>query len=174
MKINLSSHETKKEVFKLVKSFLEENGFRILNADESRPWGGFFVIDEDQSKKFIDFFFHEVEDSTKKSRGKISPKILIVEKQKRLSWQYHHRRAELWKVIGGRVGVVQSDNDNETSIQTKNVNEIVKLKQGERHRLIGLDTWGIVAEIWQHSDKENPSNESDIVRLQDDFGRKGK
>jgi hypothetical protein len=45
------------------------------------------------------------------------------------------------------------------------------LKKEERHRLIGLDSWAIVAEIWQHTDIENPSNEEDIVRIQDDFGR---
>jgi mannose-6-phosphate isomerase len=49
--------------------------------------------------------------------------------------------------------------------------ETITLKQGERHRLIGLDDWGIVAEIWVHTDVNNPSNEDDIVRLQDDFGR---
>jgi hypothetical protein len=47
----------------------------------------------------------------------------------------------------------------------------VKLQQGERHRLIGLAGWGIVAEIWQHTDASNPSDEDDIVRVQDDFGR---
>ena len=47
----------------------------------------------------------------------------------------------------------------------------IQLDKGERHRLIGLDSWGIVAEIWQHTDPENPSDEDDIVRLQDDFGR---
>ena len=41
----------------------------------------------------------------------------------------------------------------------------------QRHRLIGLDGWGIVAEIWRHTDAENPSDEDDIVRVQDDFGR---
>jgi mannose-6-phosphate isomerase len=45
------------------------------------------------------------------------------------------------------------------------------MDKGERHRLIGLDSWRIVAEIWQHTDLENPSDEDDIVRLQDDFGR---
>ena len=47
----------------------------------------------------------------------------------------------------------------------------ITLKQGERHRLIGLDNYGVVAEIWQHTDKNNPSDEEDIVRVQDDFGR---
>ena len=47
----------------------------------------------------------------------------------------------------------------------------IQLKQGERHRLVGLDNWGIVAEIWQHTDAANPSDEEDIIRVQDDFGR---
>ena len=171
MNLNFESQLEKKEVFQKVKTFLHSNDFNIINSDQSRPWGGFFVIDETQSQKFIDFFFKNVDDSQKQSSGKVSPKILIVEKGKRLSWQYHYRRSELWKVIGGRVGVIQSENDRETAIQTKSVNEIITLQQGERHRLIGLDSWGIVAEIWKHTDYNNPSDEDDIVRLQDDFGR---
>ena len=31
--------------------------------------------------------------------------------------------------------------------------------------------WVVVAEIWQHTDIANPTNEQDIVRLADDFGR---
>jgi mannose-6-phosphate isomerase-like protein (cupin superfamily) len=171
MELNLPSNASKNEVFETVRNYLDNHGFIIINSDESRPWGGFFVIDEQQSQKFIDFFFADVEDSKKQSSGKISPKILIVEKQKRLSWQYHYRRSELWKVIGGEVGVIQSENDDEKNIQVKKINDIITLKQGERHRLIGLKTWGIVAEIWQHTDEINPSDENDIVRLQDDFGR---
>ncbi len=171
MNLNLTTNLSKNEVFQKVKNFLNQKGFSIINTDESRPWGGFFVIDEQQSQKFIDYFFNDVEESQKEVSGKVSPKILIVEKEKRLSWQYHHRRSELWKVIGGRVGVIQSDNDDETDVQPKNINDVITLKQGERHRLIGLEAWGIVAEIWKHSDKNNPSDEDDIVRVQDDFGR---
>lgn len=171
MELNLAPGTTKNEVFETVRNYLEKHGFVIINSDESRPWGGFFVIDERQSSKFIDFFFSDVDDSKKQSTGKISPKILIVEKNKRLSWQYHYRRSELWKVIGGEVGVIQSENDNENDILVKKINDIITLQQGERHRLIGLTTWGIVAEIWQHTDETNPSDENDIVRVQDDFGR---
>ena len=46
----------------------------------------------------------------------------------------------------------------------------IKLRQGERHRLVGLADYGVVAEIWQHTD-EIPSNEDDIIRVQDDFNR---
>ena len=31
--------------------------------------------------------------------GKLSPKILIVNPNSKLSWQYHHRRAEIWRCI---------------------------------------------------------------------------
>ena len=50
-------------------------------------------------------------------------------------------------------------------------NEQVKLKQGERHRLIGLDKFSVVSEIWQHTDFNNPSDENDIVRISDEYGR---
>ena len=75
------------------------------------------------------------------------------------------------KCIGGTVAVMTSDTDEEKIQHTLKKNDIIKLKQGERHRLIGLDDWGIVAEIWQHTDTANPSDEDDIVRVQDDFGR---
>jgi hypothetical protein len=51
------------------------------------------------------------------------------------------------------------------------LNKTLTLRKGERHRLIGLNEWGIIAEIWQHTDATHPSDEDDIVRLQDDFGR---
>ena len=47
----------------------------------------------------------------------------------------------------------------------------IKLKQGERHRLIGLDNYSVISELWQHTDYKNPSNEDDIVRISDDYGR---
>ena len=49
--------------------------------------------------------------------------------------------------------------------------ESIRLKQSERHRLVGLNDWGVLAEIWQHTDADNPSDEGDIVRVRDDFGR---
>ena len=71
----------------------------------------------------------------------------------------------------GEVAVVRSENDDE---QPKNIfpkGSLITLKQGERHRLIGLNDFGVVAEIWQHTDLNNPSDENDIVRIQDDYGR---
>ncbi|MEQ7799974.1 phosphoheptose isomerase [Pedobacter sp. ASV1-7] len=161
----------KKELFESVAELLKAEGFNIVNRDETRPWGGFFVIDENQAQEFANTYFDQLNVDDLKISGKLSPKILIVAPQTRLSWQYHHRRAEIWSVVTGTVGVITSETDEEGDLQQLSAKETIRLKQGERHRLIGLDDWGIVSEIWQHTDLENPSDESDIIRVQDDFGR---
>lgn len=171
MNLSFSSATNKKQVFDSVTEFLKTEGFNVIDSDDCRPWGGFFVIDESQSNKFISRFFEEAMEPDSSMEGKVSPKILVVEGNKRLSWQYHHRRKEKWVVIGGTVGVITSDTDKEGVLQIKKISDVIKLRQGERHRLIGLESWGIVAEIWQHTDQNNPSDEQDIVRVQDDFGR---
>ena len=157
--------------FENIEKKIKELGFRINSKDLNRPWGGFLVIDETQSNKFIEYFFENLDMNLITKGLKLSPKILIVKPLSRLSWQYHFRRSEIWKVFEGEVAVVRSDNDNE---QPKNIfskGSLITLKQGERHRLIGLNDFGVVAEIWQHTDLNNPSDENDIVRIQDDYGR---
>lgn len=159
-------------IFSRLSTWLNENSYQVVSTDFTRPWGGFFVIDEAQSAKFIDDFFPEVDRDQVLAGGKISPKILAVAPNKRLSWQYHFRRAERWRVLEGPVGVAISETDDQPAPGTYKKDDIVVLAQGTRHRLIGLDNWGVVAEIWQHTDPEMPSDESDIVRVQDDFKRK--
>ncbi len=158
-------------IFERLEQELMEEGFRFATTDFHRPWGGFFVIDESQADAFIEQFFPTYKKEDLLLGNKLSPKILVVAPQKRLSWQYHHRRAEIWRVVEGEVGVVQSDTDAETDMQTYEPGDIIVLKEGERHRLIGLNDWAVLAEIWQHTDPAHPSTEEDIVRLQDDFGR---
>ncbi|SEM75223.1 mannose-6-phosphate isomerase, type 2 [bacterium A37T11] len=161
----------KQEVFSEVENKLQSQGFRIETQDQTRPWGGFFVIDESQAQDFANTYFNGIDVQELKIAGKLSPKILVVAPGKRLSWQYHHRRAEIWQVVKGTVGVVTSDTDEENPLVKYNPGDVIKLQRGERHRLIGLEEWGVLAEIWQHTDSANPSDENDIVRVQDDFGR---
>jgi mannose-6-phosphate isomerase-like protein (cupin superfamily) len=158
-------------IFDKINNELEANQFEIVSMDQNRPWGGFFVISEEQAQKFANNYFEGLDVSSLKISDKLSPKILVVSPGKRLSWQYHHRRAEIWRVISGQVGVKRSINDEEGAIDVLNVGDTITLKQGERHRLIGLDDYAVIAEIWQHTDANNPSDEDDIVRVQDDFGR---
>ena len=158
-------------IFEKIQNQLEANQFEIVSKDHNRPWGGFFVIAEEQAQAFANQYFDGLDVSTLKRGGALSPKILIVAPEKRLSWQYHHRRAEIWRVIEGQAGVKRSPNDKEGELEILNVGDTITLQQGERHRLIGLDDYAVIAEIWQHMDANHPSDEDDIVRVQDDFGR---
>ena len=156
-----------KDIEKLIKSY----GFNIVSKDFKRPWGGFLVIDVNQSQEFSNQFYKGLDINTLKIGGKLSPKILIVKPNVRLSWQYHNRRAEIWQIFKGEAGIIRSDSDIENDMGVYSETDQIILKQGERHRLIGLKDFCVVAEIWQHTDKNNPSDEEDIIRVQDDFGR---
>ncbi|MEY4541835.1 MAG: hypothetical protein RLZZ306_3592 [Bacteroidota bacterium] len=173
--MNLSINETteKNEIFSQIAAQLSSLGFKTEKQDQTRPWGGFFVLDENQATEFAARYFPQLEMSDIQITNKLSPKILVVAPHKRLSWQYHFRRAEIWKVIAGTtVGVKISDTDEQSDdVKVLESGSFIQMDKGERHRLIGLDGWGVVAEIWQHTDLQNPSDEDDIVRLQDDFGR---
>ena len=161
----------KQDLFQQVAAKLQKQGFTIAKEDHTRPWGGFFVIKEDQVQNFANTYFDGLSVEELKISGKLSPKVLLVAPGQRLSWQYHHRRAEIWQVVQGPVGVATSDTDEQGEVKSYAVGERIVLKQGERHRLVGLEGWGVLAEIWQHTDAGNPSDEDDIVRVQDDFGR---
>src|SRR5688572_31268537 len=121
----------KSEVLASVEKYLTDAGFKIAAKDFNRPWGGFFVLDESQAQKFGQLYFPNVELSSLKISGKLSPKILMVQPDTRLSWQYHHRRAEIWKLVAGTAGVVTSDTDHEGQLQQLKVGEIIRLKQGQ-------------------------------------------
>ncbi|SMB92269.1 mannose-1-phosphate guanylyltransferase/mannose-6-phosphate isomerase [Hymenobacter roseosalivarius DSM 11622] len=72
----------------------------------------------------------------------------MVAPEQRLSWQYHHRRAEIWRVVQGPVGVATSEDDEQGVVKSYQAGERIVIRQGERHRLVGQQGWGILAEIW--------------------------
>ena len=151
--------------------FLFKNSFTIISKDVSKPWGGFFLIEEKQSIKFLNFFFNRSKFKKIDFQSKLSPKILVIKPNKRLSWQYHHRRSEIWSVIKGNILISWSENDNEGDHFKLKAKDQIEIGNKIRHRIIGTDDYALVAEIWIHTDKSNPSDENDIVRLQDDFNR---
>ena len=146
-------------------------GFKIIEKDFERPWGGFFVISEDKAQDFLNIYFNSYNTEELKISGILSPKILIIAPNKRLSWQYHQRRSEIWKIVSGEIKVITSHDDIERNEKILKEGDEIRLSKGERHRIIGLDEYAVVAEIWIHTEKDNPSGENDIVRVQDDFNR---
>ena len=83
----------------------------MVSYDFEKPWGGFLVINESQAQEFSNKFFKGLDVNTLKTGGKLSPKILIVKPNARLSWQYHNRRGEIWQVYKGTAGIIRSDSD---------------------------------------------------------------
>ena len=151
-----------------IKSEVKNLGFSIIHEDFNRPWGGFFQIDQRQSQKFVHTFISK---EINVNSLKISPKILIVEPNQRLSWQFHNRRKEIWKVYRNEIGVIRSLTNFENDLIIKKEGEVIHFDNKERHRLVGLDKIGVVAEIWIHTDLNNLSDENDIVRISDDYKR---
>ena len=157
--------------FTEIAEILSEQKLNVVSSDFTRPWGGFFVIDENQAQEFANLYFDGLDVSGLRVSGKLSPKILLVKPEARLSWQYHHRRKETWRVVNGPVGIARSLTDEQGPVKTFETGNKVVMEKGERHRLIGLDNWGVVAEFWQHTDLNHPSDEEDIIRVQDDYKR---
>lgn len=168
---NLPDTTDKYKVFEAISRYLEQLGINVASTDFDRPWGGFFVIDSDSTETFIATFFPTLSRDEIATGLTLTPKILVTVPQQRLSWQYHLRREELWSVIRGPVGVITSANDTQGEVRTVTEGEIISFGTEVRHRLIGLEHFGVVAEFWKHADPSNPSDESDIVRVQDDFSR---
>lgn len=159
------------QVFAQLEQYIVDQGFTIESKDHQRPWGGFFVLAEKDADAFISRYFPGYTKEQLMIGEKLSPKFLVVLPGKRLSWQYHFRRAEIWSVLHGPVQVAISKTDEQSAPVRYRHGEVIVLDKGDRHRLIGDGGIGIVTEIWQHTDPKHPSDEEDIVRLQDDFGR---
>ena len=113
--------------YQKIRSEFELYGYKVIDYDFDRPWGGFLVIDENQAQKFANQFFKGIDTESLKIGGKLSPKILIVNSNSRLSWQYHLRRAEIWSIQKGEVGIVRSDNDIENKVEIFSEGDQIRL-----------------------------------------------
>lgn len=147
--------------------------YSLVDVDEHKPWGAYYRLDDSHADVFIKAYFPDINVRAHAKKVTLSPKFLVFEPGKRLSLQYHHRRAEVWHVIEGTLEAAVSDTDTEGEWKTYSEGEQLSYGAQVRHRAGAPvhGTWVVVAEIWQHTDEQNPTNEEDIVRLADDFGR---
>ena len=152
-----------------------EAGYTVADIDTSRPWGGFVRFDYKDGDTFVHEFFpgvNPVEARLGNPDAELSPKILYVLPEQRLSWQRHDRRAERWVFLTD--GYYHKSNNPEEMGDAilAQAGTVVQFEAGECHRLVGnKDGVTYVAEIWQHTDADSPSDESDIERLADDYKR---
>ncbi len=173
--IKLSAHIAHDVALEHIRTALKEDlGYHFFEVDEARPWGAFYRISDEEADRFVTEFFPGLDPAKARLGHKglvLSPKILVVYPGQRLSWQYHTFRSERWHFLTPG-GYYKSATDAQGDLQTAKVGDDVQFETGERHRLAGsTDGYTLVAEIWQHTDPTRPSEESDIVRLADDYKR---
>ena len=164
----------KEQFFDQFRQVIVSAGYEIAEEDCKKPWGAFFRISSAQADAFLhDFPFGITTEEAHLgiADAELSPKILIVLPGQRLSWQYHNRRAERWVFLTPGA-YRRSLDDIESERFEASAGEVVQFGCNERHRLEGMsESIVLVAEIWQHSNPNAPSNEEDIVRLADDYKR---
>jgi mannose-6-phosphate isomerase len=166
---------SRRVALKRVEDMIDELGYTVVETDTTKPWGGFYRLKDEEAGKFIAEFFPGLtmkEAMLGQTDAKLSPKFLLVAPGQRLSWQYHHRRAERWHFLM-KGAYYKSMTDKQGRRVEAPAGTIVQFAQGERHRLTSFDddSYTLVAEIWQHTEPEHVSDESDIVRLADDYSR---
>jgi mannose-6-phosphate isomerase-like protein (cupin superfamily) len=115
--------------------------FKREIEEDIRPWGKYRSFPYKQAKNI---------------------KIITVNPGASLSLQYHHRRSEFWVVLDKGLEVTVGD-----KVWQPEKNEELFIPRKTRHRLrcVGQEH-ARVMEIWI-----GDSDESDIVRIQDDYGR---
>ncbi len=114
------------------------------HVEDYRPWGYYKILEEEQNKFKI--------------------KRITVNKGKKLSYQMHHHRSEHWVVVNGTARVTIDDVP-----QIVNAGESVFIRVGQKHRMENIgDIPMEIIEVQMGDYLE----EDDIVRFEDDFGRK--
>lgn len=108
-----------------------------------RPWGEYWVLED--------------ADTHKVKRIEVNP-------GGRLSYQYHHKRAEVWTIVEG-TGRITLDGE----IKNYNVGETALIPLGAKHRIENPTNHKLVFIEVQHG---SYFGEDDIVRIEDDYRRK--
>tara|TARA_Y100000361_G_scaffold98524_1_gene88377 strand:+ start:134 stop:484 length:351 start_codon:yes stop_codon:yes gene_type:complete len=112
------------------------------NYIEHRPWGSF--------EHLLDCEYCKV-------------KRIIVKPGHKLSYQYHHKRNEVWVVVQGVATVTLDD-----KVVDIRETEIVNIPVTTKHRVENKGTEDLV---FIETQTGTYFGEDDIVRLEDDYGR---
>lgn len=107
-----------------------------------RPWGEYFVLDDSKTHKV---------------------KRIVVKPGGRLSYQYHYNRAEVWTIVQGEALITIDGVD-----KVFKVGEVAKIPLLAKHRIQNCGTEPLVFIEVQWG---NSFEETDIVRVEDDYNR---
>lgn len=118
----------------------------MTNYIEHRPWGNFEILTDNENIKI---------------------KIITVNPGQRLSYQYHHKRAEDWYIISGVASITIDGNT-----QLYKAGQHVHIPVEARHRVSNDVTYnGEQSVVFLEVQTGTYFGEDDIVRISDDYGR---
>lgn len=92
-------------------------------------------------------------------------KVLVIETGRRLSLQYHERKLESILVLSGRLRLWLEGDDGEIRAEELGPGQARLIPVGHTHRFEAIER----AELLEVSSPEL----DDVVRIEDDFGRRG-
>jgi|TARA_R110000764_G_scaffold37678_1_gene83680 mannose-6-phosphate isomerase-like protein (cupin superfamily) len=81
----------------------------------------------------------------------------------RLSYQYHHKRSEVWTIVAGIATITLDDEVNWYDYGIS-----VRIPQGMKHRVENKEQGDLIFIEVQHG---SSFDETDIVRIEDDYNR---
>ena len=93
-------------------------------------------------------------------------KLLHIERDQQLSYQYHERKDETIHVLSGRVLLEVAEPNGPRRRMELEVGQSFRIAPGVRHRMTGIET----CELLEVSTPEL----DDVVRLEDRYGRVGR
>lgn len=108
-----------------------------------RPWGEYWVLDSSE--------YHKV-------------KRILVNPTGRLSYQFHHKRSEVWTIVSG-IGTITIDD----IVKDYKQGEVAEIPQGAKHRIVNNTNDPVVFIEVQYG---TYFGEDDIVRVEDFYNRK--
>lgn len=139
----VAAKDRSQDVKKIVDRLREDKRWQAdLHPIVHRPWGTYQSLDQGQN---------------------FQVKHLQVKPSAKLSYQYHHHRAEHWVVVGGEATIIRDGETNQLG-----VNRSTYIPAGCKHSLQNLSDPALdVIEV----QTGGYLGEDDIVRLDDQYGR---
>ena len=110
----------------------------------TKPWGEFSILEKGSTYQV---------------------KKLLINPLQKLSLQIHERRSEHWTIVSGTARIFLGDDSMEMGI-----NQSIYIPKGVKHRICNLSSDDLLVVI--ETQVGTYLGEDDIVRLEDDYGRK--
>jgi len=109
---------------------------------DERPWGKYFVLEDAPTHKV---------------------KRIEVKPGGRLSYQYHHKRSEVWTIVQGKARITLNDVDTDHTS-----GNVIEIPLKAKHRIMNI---GEKTLIFVEVQLGTYFGEDDIIRIEDDYNR---